>query len=62
MKIYDSKRIPLSDVERVIVQIALGREGAEDVEETEVEQFRRKVSDEFNLPRYDVFMENVFGR
>ena len=62
MKIYDSKRIPLSDVERVIVQIALGREGAEDVEETEVEQFRRKVSDEFNLPRYDVFMENVFGK
>jgi hypothetical protein len=62
MKIYDSKRIPLSDVERVIVQIALGRQGAEDVEETEVEQFRRKVSDEFDLPRYDVFRTNVFGK
>ena len=62
MKIYDSKRIPLSDVERVIVQIALGRQGAEDVEETEVEQFRRKVSDEFDLPRYDLIRTNVFGK
>jgi len=61
MKIYDSKRIPLSDVERVIVQIALGRQGAEDVEETEVEQFRRKVSDEFDLPRSDVLIKNIFG-
>ena len=62
MKVYDNKRVPLNGVQRVIAQIALGREGAEDVEETEVEQFKRKVSEEFDLPRFDVFLENVYGR
>ena len=62
MKVYDKKRMPLNDALRVVAQIALGREGAEDVEETEVEQFKRKVSEEFDLPRLDVFLENVYGR
>ena len=45
--------MPVGDVARVLAQIALGREGAEDTEETEVEQFRRKVADEFDLPRIE---------
>jgi len=53
IKIYDKKRMPVGDVARVLAQIALGREGAEDTEETEVEQFRRKVADEFDLPRIE---------
>ena len=53
IKIYDKKRMPVGDVARVLAQIALGREGAEDTEESEVEQFRRKVADEFDLPRIE---------
>ncbi len=49
MKVYDTKRLPLSDSLRLIEQIALGREGAEVSEETEVEKFRKEVREEFNL-------------
>ena len=49
MKVYDTKRLPLSDSLRLIEQIALGREGAEASEETEVEKFRKEVREEFNL-------------
>ena len=62
MKVYDNKRVPLNGVQRLIAQIALGRAGAEDVEETEVEQFRKKVSEEFDLPRFEVFIKNMYGR
>jgi hypothetical protein len=49
MKVYDTKRLPLSDSLRLIEQIALGREGAQDAEETEVDKFKKEVREEFNL-------------
>ena len=49
MKVYDTKRLPLSDSLRLIEQIALGREGAEASEETEVDKFKKEVREEFNL-------------
>ena len=49
MKRYDTKRLPLGDIPRVLTQIALGREGAEAEEETELDQFKRKITEEFDL-------------
>jgi hypothetical protein len=49
MKIYDKKRLPLGDIPRAITQIAMGREGAEEQETTEVEQFRQRIREDFNL-------------
>ena len=49
MKKYDKKRLPLGDIPRVLTQIALGRAGAEAEEETELDQFKRKITEEFDL-------------
>lgn len=49
MKIYDKKRLPLGDIPRAITQIAMGRYGAEKQETTEVEQFRQRIREDFNL-------------
>lgn len=59
MKVYDTKRMPLGDALRVVEQIALGRYGAQQQEETEVEKFKKEVSKEFDLPRFPNLEEGL---